>query len=89
VHDAAPARGGDRGGGLGSTLQVTAVDGGDVLVGERRRELRRLPAAVGIERDVELALDALLDVPVGLAVADDDETGGFGDQRPASRGLSV
>jgi hypothetical protein len=47
------------------------------LVGQRLRQALRLPAAVGIEWDVGVALNARVGVPVGFTVADGDDAGGF------------
>jgi hypothetical protein len=64
-------------GGLQGPAQVAGVDGVQRLVGQRLRQALRLPAAVGVERDVGVALDARVGVPVGFAMADGDDAGGF------------
>ncbi len=70
------ARGpGQRLGGLPGALQVARVERRDALVGQRRGDARRLPAALVVERHVELALDARVDVPGRLAVADGEDAG--------------
>jgi hypothetical protein len=57
-------------GGVACTHQVAAVDGREVVVRGVERHRQGLGAASLVERDVDLALYALVDVPVGFAVAD-------------------
>jgi len=63
-------------GGVARAHQVAAVDGVEVMVRGVERHRQRLGAAGLVERDVGLALDALVDVPVGFAVADEADAGG-------------
>src|SRR5205814_10243778 len=58
--------------GVVGAQQVARVDGRDALFGHGLAEPPCLPAAGVVERDVELALDARVDVPRGLALADGD-----------------
>ena len=60
---------------VGGALQVAGIDGVEPFIGQRTRQPPRLLAAGGIELDVDLALDARLRVPVGLAVAHGDDAG--------------
>jgi hypothetical protein len=69
-----PGRGQGRGGLLGA-LQVAA----EQLIGGLGSQALAQPLGLRvpevIERDVDLALETLLAVPVGLAMADEDEVG--------------
>jgi hypothetical protein len=74
--------------------QVAGVDRLHALFGHGRGETFGLPAAGVVEGDVELALDAGVDVPGGLAVADRQDAGDFvhrcgGAARQSSRRLRV
>jgi hypothetical protein len=68
---------GDFLGGLPGARQIAGVDHADAFIGQRLACALRLPEARGIETDVELALDAGVDVPGGFAVANGDQSGGF------------
>ena len=72
-----PPLGGQRRCRLHRARQVAGHDGIDRLVGQRLRQLLRLPTAECIERRVELALHARFRVPGRLPVADRDDAGGF------------
>jgi len=72
--EAAPL--GEHVGGVACAQQVAAVDGVEVVVRGVERHRQRLGAAGLVERDVDLALDAFFDVPVGFAVADEADAGG-------------
>ena len=70
--------------GLGNRLrrvpgpgQVAGVHRFQRLATQRLRHLGRLPAAAGIEADVELALDAGSHIPGSLAVANGNDAGGL------------
>ena len=58
------------------TGKVARVDGDEFLARQRIGGGARLGVAHRRERHVELALDAALGVPGGLAVADETEAGG-------------
>src|SRR5690606_19393629 len=67
-----------RRGGLLRAQQVAAGDVVDGLAGQAQAEPARLLVAGVVEGNVDVALEAQLAVPVGLAVADEDEVGGHG-----------
>ena len=60
---------------LHRALQITAEDGAETdmrgVVGHRQC----LRPTGGVERDIQMALDAFLNIPVGLAVADETDAG--------------
>ena len=60
---------GDGLGGVEGAAQIAAVNGGNVFVCQRLRSALGLPAAGVIEVDVELPLNAGVDIPSGFAVA--------------------
>jgi hypothetical protein len=63
--------------GFPGAQQVAGVDHVDGLArGERAGQALGLPAPGVVQRNVELALDARVHVPGGLAVADGDDAGG-------------
>ena len=71
---------GDLGNGLRrlvGTAQVTGVDRADLLACQGFADAAGLPTAGVVQADVELALDASIQVPGGLAVAHGDDAGGF------------
>jgi len=55
--------------------QVAAVDRTESMVRRIERHRQRLRPPGRVERDVGVPLDALLNIPVGLAMADEAETG--------------
>jgi hypothetical protein len=63
--------------GLEGAQQVAGIDDIQPLLGHGQRQAVRLPAAGFIERHVELALDAGVDIPRRLAVADGEDAGDF------------
>ena len=60
---------------LAGADEVARVDRLELLVGELLGEPSRLPAAVVAQRPVGVALEAAVGVPVGLAVANEEERG--------------
>ncbi len=74
------------GGGV-RALQVTGVDGGKRLVGQRLRGAFGLPAAPLIQGDVHVALQPGVGVPGGFAVANGNEAGGL--HGVGQRGISI
>ena len=69
--------------GFGGALQVAAVDVVDRAVGQRLGQQPRLLAAGIVQGDVGMALDAPRGVPVGFAMANDQQAGGGSDRRHA------
>ena len=65
-------------GGLPGALQVAAGERVDRLAGEALGEALRLRQAARVQGDVDLPLESVLQVPVGLAVADQDQFGHCG-----------
>lgn len=53
--------------------QVAAVNGMEFVMCSAESHRQRLLVAGIVQRDVELALDALADIPVGLAMADETD----------------
>ena len=51
------------------------MDGVEPFVNQCQSEAVRLPAPGGVQSDVELTLDAGVDIPRRLAVADGDDAG--------------
>jgi hypothetical protein len=68
---------GQRRGGFAGTQQVRAVDGGQILALQGLGQARGLPASHGVERHVQVALDAHLGIPGRLPVAQHEQPGGF------------
>lgn len=61
--------------GLAGAPEIARVHGGDRLVAKRRRELPGLTAAGVVERAIGVSLVAALAVPIGLAVANEEDRG--------------
>ena len=72
-------------GGMGA-LQVAGVDDAGRLTRQGARQLARLPLAGAVERNVQVALDARVHVPGGLAVAHGNDAGGLHFSGPVARG---
>ena len=64
--------------GLLRAREVARVDRRDVVRLEPLSELRRLPPSVVVQRPVGVALEAARRVPVGLAVANEEQRGHAG-----------
>jgi hypothetical protein len=75
-------------GGMGA-LQVAGVDDAGRLTCQGACQLARLPLAGAVERDVQVALDARVHVPGGLAVAHGNDAGGLHFSGPVARGASA
>ncbi len=74
--------------GIESAMQIARIDGVERVTGQRQRQAPGLPAAGVVQADVALALDARVDVPGRLAVADGENArGAFG--HPSNRRLRV
>ena len=56
--------------------QMTGINGTDGLTRQGLGQAVDLPAAFGVEFDVELPLDAGIDIPGGFAVANGNDAGG-------------
>ena len=59
--------------GLAGAGQVARVDRVDVVVGEPVGEGLRLPAPVGVQRTIGVTLQLPLGIPIGLAVANEQQ----------------
>ena len=73
--------------GFARTPEVARVDRGELLPGDRCGEAARLPPAVVVERDVDVALNTGVHVPGRLAVPDREDAGRF--QRESARQAPV
>src|SRR5438094_5289271 len=60
---------------LERALEVARVDAGELASGQARPQEGGLAAALLRERRVELSLDAVVSIPRGLPVADEEEAG--------------
>ena len=70
---------------LAGATQVAAINGGKVVMPRVRRHRERLRLAGVIKGNVDLALDAFFNIPVGFTVADNAEAcGHFRDEKPWS-----
>ena len=78
---------GEHVGGVACTHQVAAVDGVEVMVRGAERHRQCLGAAGFVERDVDLALNAFFDVPVGFAVTDEADACGHDGKGGMLRGI--
>ena len=58
------------------TLQVAAIDGGNALALQCATSLLGLPEAGGVEGNVQMPLNASVDVPGCLSVADGNDARG-------------
>jgi len=63
-------------GGLEGTQEITAVDGVESGILEVGGESLGLGPATAIEGDLQVPLDSTFEVPVGLAVANEDDVRG-------------
>src|SRR5690606_9677989 len=61
--------------GAQGALQVAAEDGIQVLVGQRLARTLGLPQADVIERNVQMTLNASVNIPGSFAMADGDDAG--------------
>jgi hypothetical protein len=68
---------GNRLGGLPGTPQVTGVDGIDGFICQRAADTTGLPEADLIERNVQMSLNTIANVPGGFAMAHSDDAGGL------------
>ena len=80
--------------GFAGARQVAGVEVAETVLRQGLGDALGLPAALGVERNVELALNAGVDVPRGLAVAHRHDARGLRVRRhqlarPCSRALSV
>ena len=73
LHDVEPAPRGNGACRLDGAAQVAGVDGVEPLTGEVVGQGASLLAAAGVQRSVGVALDAPFRVPVGLAVAREED----------------